>query len=203
MKASLNPFRSSMIETIRYRLEASALETLVDHALNQPCSCLLGAKGTGKTTLLEDLEPILQQRGFNTHWIRLNLDSTPHERKLVTNRLQSLKPKQVCLFDGAEVLNFLQWLRVCRIVRKCGLTLIATLHRQRGVPILRPTQPNWPLAHQLVRQLAGTHYSDPLHKSAEQAFNNSHGNMREVFRACYLALAQENPDDSEKRACNN
>ena len=198
MKASSNPFRSSNVEKIRYMLEVDEIETLADRALSNPCSCLIGAKGTGKTTLLEDLEPLFQQRGFATHWIRLNLDSTQHERKRVTKQLQSLKPKQVCLFDGAEVLNLWQWRRICRTARSNGLTLIVTLHRKRGVPILLRTQPDWPLAHQFVRQLAGSHYSDALGKHAEQAFKINHGNMREVFRACYLALAQENPLESKK-----
>ncbi|CAA6679582.1 MULTISPECIES: molybdopterin-guanine dinucleotide biosynthesis protein MobB [unclassified Lentimonas] len=198
MKASANPFRSSSIEKIRYMLEVDTLEALADRALRQACSCLLGAKGTGKTTLLEDLEPLLQQRGYTTHWCRLNLDSTPHERRKVTIQLQDLKPQQVCLFDGAEVLNFWQWRRICRTARSNGFTLIATLHRKRGVPILRQTEVNWPLAHQFVRQLAGDYYSDTLCKHAEKAFYCNHGNMREVFRACYLALAQENPLEFEK-----
>ena len=198
MKANVNPFRSSSVEQIRYRLEVDALEALVDHALQEPCSCLLGPKGTGKTTLLEDLEPLLQQRDFTTHWCRLNLDSTQQERRNVTTQIQELVPQQVCLFDGAEVLNFWQWRRICRTARSNGSTLIATLHHKRGVPILLRTQPDWPLVHQFVHQLSGDHYSEPLREHAEQAFKINRGNMREVFRACYLALAQENPHESEK-----
>ncbi|MFQ3225865.1 MAG: hypothetical protein ACI8Z5_002132 [Lentimonas sp.] len=55
IKASANPFRSSSVEQIRYMLEVDALETLADGALRKPCSCLLGPKGTAKTTRLEDL----------------------------------------------------------------------------------------------------------------------------------------------------
>lgn len=170
-------------------LESDALEALVDHALQAQCSCLLGPKGTGKTTLLEDLEPLLQQRGFTAHWCRLTLDSSSRERSHAIAQLKQIGPNQVCLFDGAEVLNFWQWRRVCRSARTNGATLIATLHRKRGVPILLRTQPNWPLVHQFVRELSAEHYNDELRDQAEQAFEISRGNMREVFRACYLALA--------------
>ena len=67
MKASANPFRSSSVEQIRYALHAEALESLVDQALSLSCSCLLGPKVSGQTTLLEDLEASLQQRGFQIH----------------------------------------------------------------------------------------------------------------------------------------
>lgn len=203
MKASSNPFRSSCVEQIRYALPANALEALVDQALQEPCSCLLGTKGTGKTTLLEDLEPHLQQRGRKTHWIHLTLESTQADRAAAIAEIRSLSQQHVCLFDGAEVLNFWQWRRVCRTARSNELTLIATLHRKRGVPILCHTQADWPLMEQFVRQLAGNHYSDQLREHAQQAFQANHGNMREVFRACYLALAQENPHKSEKQTCHN
>ena len=191
MKASANPFRSSSVEQIRYALHAEALESLVDQALSLSCSCLLGPKGSGKTTLLEDLEAPLQQRGFQIHWARLQLESTQQVRTHTIARLQDLGAQHVCLFDGTEVLNFWQWRRVCNIARSNRMALIATLHRKRGVPILLRTQANWPLAHQLVRQLSGSHYSEQLHQHAQQAFQSSHGNMREVFRACYLVLAHE------------
>jgi energy-coupling factor transporter ATP-binding protein EcfA2 len=189
MKASANPFRSSSVEQIRYALPAQALESLLDQALKQSCSGVLGPKGSGKTTLLEDLEAPLRQRGLQVHWARLQLESSRQLRAKTIGQLQHLGTQHVCLFDGAEVLNFWQWRRVCHIARSNRITLIATLHRKRGVPILLRTQPDWRLAQQFVRQLAGTHYSEQLLQHAQQAFQASQGNMREVFRTCYLVLA--------------
>jgi ABC-type uncharacterized transport system YnjBCD ATPase subunit len=192
MKASANPFRSSSVEQLRYALSTDELEALVDHVLSESCSCLLGPKGTGKTTLLEDLEPYLQQRGLKTHWIRLTLESTKADHIAAVAKMSSLKSQYACLFDGAEVLNFWQWRRVCGTARSNGFTLIATLHRRRGVPILFQTQPNWLLAEQFVQQLAGSYCNAALRERARLAFKASHGNMREVFRVCYLFLAKEN-----------
>jgi ABC-type phosphate/phosphonate transport system ATPase subunit len=194
MKASENPFRSSSVEQIRYALPNEALAGLVDQALSQSRSCLLGPKGTGKTTLLEDLEPRMTQRGLKIHWARLQLDTTASERAEAVDQLAGLSTGHACLFDGAEVLNWWQWLRVCKTARSNGFTLIATLHRKRGLPILMRTEPDWPLVAQFVQQLSGAHCSDGLLAHAEHAFQRSHGNMREVFRACYLALASDAVD---------
>jgi ABC-type hemin transport system ATPase subunit len=198
MKASANPFRSSSVEQIRYALSADALESLLDQALGLSGSCVLGPQGSGKTTLLEDLEAPLRQRGLQVHWARLQLESSQQVRRHTIAQLQQLGAQHACLFDGAEVLNFWQWRRVCHIARSNRITLIATLHRKRGVPILLRTQPNWALAQQLVRQLSGAHYSEQLLQHAQHAFETSQGNMREVFRACYLLLANEYSQLSER-----
>jgi energy-coupling factor transporter ATP-binding protein EcfA2 len=190
LKAKDNPFRSSRLEKIRYELPSDVLETLVDQALNESCSCLLGPKGTGKSTLLEDLEPLLQQRGYTTHWIRLTLESPHEDHTAARVQVKQLGKGEVCLVDGAEVLSFVNWHRLCWLARKNQMTLIATLHRKRGVSILRRTQPDWALMQRFVRQLSGTYYTNQLNDHAQLAFQTSHGNMREVFRACYLALAR-------------
>lgn len=190
MKANVNPFRSRRVEQIRYALPEACLDAIADDALQQRCSCLLGPKGTGKTTLLEDLEPRLQARGHTTQWIRLHLDSPRADRRAATQLLNQLPRHAICLFDGAEILNQLQWLQVRRAARKRGFHLIATLHKPRGVPILRHTSPSWSLAEKFVRQLAGAHSSEELVNHAKDSFDLNHGNMREVFRSCYLSLAK-------------
>lgn len=189
MKANENPFRSSSIEQIRYALPAASLESLSRQALAQACSCLLGSNGTGKTTLLEDLEPRIRKHGYQTHWIRLNLESSKQERRNAINQLNKLGQHDACLFDGAEVLNSWQWLKVRNVASKRQFKLIATLHKQRGVPVLINTQANWNLAEQFVEQLAGDHITHDLREQAKHAFDLNQGNMREVFRVCYLHLA--------------
>lgn len=192
MKANVNPFRSSRIEQIRYALPANSLDALVDEAFKYTCSCLLGPRGTGKTTLLEDLEPSIQARGYTTQWIQLNLESTKDDRRDAIEQLNTFGERDVCLFDGAEVLNFWRWLKVRRMARKQGFLLIATLHKPRSVTVLLNTKADWTLAEKFVCQLAGNHRNDALLKKAKGSFDLNHGNMREVFRTCYLFLAKEN-----------
>ncbi|MGJ8651798.1 MAG: hypothetical protein ACSHX8_00860 [Opitutaceae bacterium] len=190
MKANVNPFRSSRVEQIRYALPAESLDALVEKALQQKCSCLLGPRGTGKTTLLEDLESRIQDRDYTTHWIRLNLESTQQERRDAIEQLSSFGKQDVCLFDGAEVLIFWKWRKIRRLAKQQGFHLIATLHKPRSVTVLVNTKPNWKLANTFVRQLAGDHCNLELIEQAKQSFDLGCGNMREVFRTCYLLLAK-------------
>lgn len=191
MQASVNPFRSSQLERLRYQLPQQDLEALVRRAFSLSATCLLGPKGTGKTTLMEDLATIIESHGRPVHWVRLSLGSSLHERAAALTELEQLDANQVCLFDGGEVLSRWQWWRACRAARVQGFTFIATLHRKRGLAVLHQTQPNWALTQRFVQELAGTHFSFRLQVHAQQAYARNQGNMREVFRACYLALAHQ------------
>lgn len=53
--------------------------------------------------------------------------------------------------------------------RKQHFKLIATLHKQRGVPVLFNTKTNWDPTEQFVQQLAGDHYTYDLLELARQA----------------------------------
>lgn len=190
MKANENPFRSSKVEQIRYALNPVELTALSDQILAQACSCLLGPKGTGKTTLMEDLEPYVRARGYQTHWVRLNLESTRTATRDVIGQLSSLGQQDICLFDGAEVLNWWQSRKLRRAAIQQGFKLVATLHQKRGVSVALNTRADWNLAKRFVEQIAGDHYTSELNNRAKCAFDNNQGNMREVFRSCYLYLAQ-------------
>jgi predicted AAA+ superfamily ATPase len=188
MKANENPFRSTVIAELRYRIDRKSLLTIAQKALDadKHC-CILGPEGTGKTTLLEDLEQELIHMGHETEWIRLNNDSTKAERNEALDRMivaaDSLK---VILLDGGEVLTAFHWWKIRRL-RRCGMKVIATLHRSRGLMILHRTKPDWSVAMSLLRTLSNKELEDV----AAEAFKESRGNMREVFRACYWACARD------------
>ena len=100
MRAHQNPFRSSNLEQIRYALDAAALDQMAESALRLRRSSVLGPKGTGKTTLLEDLEPHFQARGLATHWLRLNEDSSPQERTAAVHAVRAL-PNETSVYSTA------------------------------------------------------------------------------------------------------
>lgn len=189
MKAEQNPFRSSELAKLRYRMDRELSDTLLSR-IRSDCwhSTLVGPHGTGKTTLLEDLAHQLGEVGYALHWARLHLQSTAPERKECLSHLEQLNAESICLFDGAEVLNTWQWYQVLRRARKNGFGLIATLHRRRRLPILFQTKPDFAMMRQLVHQLSG---DERLESLAHKAFKQNNGNMREVFRACYWACARE------------
>ena len=189
MNANENPFRSVRVERIRYELSREKLGLLADEAIRLRVSCLLGPHGSGKTTLLEDLEDSFKQSKQRVEWIRLNQESSADSREAAIEKLTEYDPKTICLFDGAEVLSWFQWRSICSSAKRNGYTLIATLHKRRSTTVLHRTETSWELTEQFVRQLAGKHASRNLIAHAKNAFDANKGNMRAVFRACYLYLA--------------
>ena len=123
-------------------------------------------------------------------------DASRDARRGAVNRLGELQASDICLFDGAEVLSRWQQFRLRRMARKQGFALIATLHRTNPLPVLHQTLADWQLAESLVRRLSDQHCSTQLIQQAQLAFQQSGGNVREVFRACYWHLAQGNAEES-------
>ena len=188
MRASENPFRSEAVARLRYRMPGPELEALAARvAKSMPYSCLLGPEGTGKTTLMEDLEPLLEKQGLRIHWLRLTTESSKHERRAVLDALARANQKDCFLFDGGEILGAIHWWQIKRLLRKNACHMIATLHRSRNLPTLHQTLPDWELTKSMVKELC----ADDLEQVARCAFEASHGNVREVFRACYWACAQK------------
>ena len=70
--------------------------------------------------------------------------------------------------------------------RRRGFRIMATLHRERGLPVLHNHPTDWPLVRELVAGLAGSAYHEELEIVAREAFTTYGGNVREVFRACYF-----------------
>ena len=193
MKAAENPFRSSAIAEVRYRIEEAELVGLAARAASAPFRqcCLLGPEGSGKTTLLEDLEPYLQAVGFEPHWLSLQEDAGRKERRRALARMKHYLETDICLLDGGEVLSWWQWRSVLGLSRRQGFRLIVTLHRERGLPVLRKHETSWELARELVARLAGDRHSPALEETARRACEETGGNVREVFRACYFHCAED------------
>lgn len=190
MRANENPFRSSAIAEIRFRISAKQQRLLLNHLrIENWHGCILGPHGTGKSVLLEDLGRALEEERVEVVRAFLNSSSTEIERKDAVDRAGSLRAGQVCLIDGGEALGRFHWLRLIRRARRNGSGLVATVHRPCGLPVLHTTAPNLSLALDLAARLAGDGWNDALAAVAEGAFHQNGGNMREVFRACYWHCA--------------
>lgn len=189
MNANQNPFRSSAIDNIRYQLSADEKTGLIDQLEEQGWrSSIVGPRGTGKTTLLEDLEPSIQARGWRTQWVRLKEETPRREKRSELQSLTSYSRDTMILFDGGETLRLMDWILLLERIRHLG-GIIMTLHRPRGLPILYETEPDAYLAHALSCQLLGR-YDPQLSYIVADAFEAHNGDMREVFRHCYLAAAK-------------
>lgn len=188
MKASENPFRSEEVAKLRYCIGAERFSALARRVLTmEEPHCIVGPEGTGKTTLLEDTHDHLNSMGHDVEWIRLTNDSPRKARKAVVKRLLHPSTDRLYFFDGGEVLTGLDWWRIRRAGR-CGLKLIATLHKNRALGILHKTAPDWSITKELVAKL---HQDEHIEKTARKAFRENGGNVREVFRACYWTCAKD------------
>lgn len=189
MKASENPFRSEAVAKLRYRMPPQQLAALANQVVTQTRQCsIVGPHGTGKSTLLEDLQPHLTQHGLQIRHHYLNVQTSRQQRHATLKQIKQANytPNQCTLLDGGEVLGPFQWRQLLQHIRQHNNHLITTLHRPRKLPILHKTQTDWATAQELIQQL--THHD--LEHIAHTAFKQNQGNIREVFRACYWACAR-------------
>lgn len=194
MKAHENPFRSSAIAKIRYRIDPEVLDTLLRRLLGETgCHGIVGHPGTGKTTLIEDLA--VRQReclpGVPVLRIGLNRESRAGERWGAVRRVGVGARGTLVYFDGAEVLGRLRLLWLARTVARRGMHGLLSLHWRRiGIPVLWETRPDPLLMKRLVGELLGREPDATLRAVAESAYYREGGNLREVFGACYREMAR-------------
>lgn len=193
MRAHENPFRSSEIAKIRYRIEPERREVLLRRVLAEPgFHAIVGRQGTGKTTLMEDLwrqhvESLPDVAGVR---VGLNRESSAALHRQTMRTVRGLGSGELLYFDGAEVVGRFRLAWMAGIVRRRGGHGIISLHRRRkGIPVLWETWADRAMMERLVGELYGREPDAELRKVAGEAFEAGKGNLREVFGACYREMA--------------
>ena len=180
MRAADNPFAVQKVLRIRYRLPDQTWQELLDRLVAlRYRAAIVGPHGRGKTTLLEDLAPHLEARGFRVRSAMLHTGDRWLSREHRQALWHRLSPGDVLCVDGAEQLSRIAW--VSLLARSRGAAgLLITSHRPGLLPTLLECQTSPELLEDIVRDLLGREAEE-----AKDLFERHGGNIREALREMY------------------
>jgi hypothetical protein len=183
VKARENPFASHRIEALPYRFpDGDSWEGLLERLAAQNWrGAILGPHGSAKTTLLEQIEPHLVERGFRPRRVTLRAAIDPLKRQESLASINSMAAPDFLLLDGAEQLTTKQWFSLQAGVVACAGCLI-TQHRTGRLQTVHSCEPNPELLNELVHELCEAWLPEG---EAPRLFARYHGNIRECFRELY------------------
>jgi hypothetical protein len=185
MLARDNPFRSSRIDALPYLLRGRSWPDLMRALRELDCrGALVGPKGTGKTTLLLEIERRLRQDGVSTRLVRLEPEASAEAVRAVIEATGNAKQDEVLLVDGAGSMSRAQWERLARMSAR----LIVTAHTAGLLPTVQECTTDAGLLGEIVRRLDGGEWL-ALCGGAQALFARRRGNIREALRELYDVCA--------------
>jgi hypothetical protein len=186
MKARDNPFAADRVLSVRYELSEGDAGTLLARLERlRYRGAIVGPHGTGKTTLLEDLEKPLAGLGFRVTHLRLDSETRRLSRRCLSQLAATLGARDFICLDGAEQLGRVRWLMFRWRTRRAGGVLI-TSHRPGLLPTLIECTTSPALLDRIVTRLA-----PPMGggRTAQDLFARHHGNLRDALRELYDVCA--------------
>jgi hypothetical protein len=185
MRARDNPFTTDRVLRIRYRLpEADWVDLLARLERHRYRGAIVGPHGTGKTTLLEDLEDRLRARGVPIVPLRLDSSKRTFTRAELDACFAASTSAHVISLDGAEQLPRLAWHAFERRARHAR-GLILTSHRAGLLPTLHTCATDERLLEDIMSRLLGSRTDAGSAPSSRDLFRRHHGNLRDALREMY------------------
>jgi hypothetical protein len=185
MRPRENPFSTEKVSQLRYRLDCSHDELLQRlHELGSRVS-IIGMHGNGKSTLIEDVEQHMLDRGLAVIRMLVNQASPRVPRSFWTS---SVKNSYVIL-DGVERLNPLHWMAFQLKCREAAGVIIVEHFKGRW-PVLYECQTGSALFIELAYDLLNPElraFAPPSY--LEELFVANSGNLRDCFRVLYDRFA--------------
>lgn len=187
MKARLNPLRVERVLEVRFRLDAIEPALTLDELLTRwenqgRRGALVGPHGSGKTTLLEDLATPLATSGYQLLNLQLSREKRPFSAQ-DWHGLQNMTPQTVVLLDGAEQLNFFDWLRFKQTSNRAAGVLI-TSHRAGLLPTLLACRTSPRLLQEILHQILGNDAAI-WDVECEALWQRHQGDLRLALREIY------------------
>ena len=182
--ARLNPFAVARTDGLAFRFPATTWEAEWSRLVAMGWrATICGPHGTGKTTLLEQLQPRLQRCGRVCWLTRPPLNRREQSRFL--DRCFDQPASTILLVDSAEQLSCWNWWRLVRESARRNQGLVATVHRpSRLLPTWVRTQTTPDLFLELLAELVPL--GDENWKTAAlNSYQGHRGNIRNAFRELY------------------
>lgn len=184
MRARDNPFAVSRVLAIRSRLAGVTWNELLDRLeAFEFRAALVGPHGHGKTTLLEDLAPRLEDRGFRLRSATLRAGDRRFSAAQEETLFADLSGRDLLLVDGAEQLGRLSWLALRRKSRAAG-GLVITSHRAGLLPTFHECRTTPELLEGIVRDLLGPE-AETVDPGPAELWQRHRGNVRDALRELY------------------
>ena len=177
-----NPFATDRILRVRYRPQGWTWEQLFARLASANYrAAIVGPKGHGKTTLLEDLGEKLRDVGWGVRHLRLSRERGALSRASRHECFGTASRRDVILLDGAEQMSRLAWWDFLRRSRHAG-GLVITSHRPGLLPTLVECETSVVLLRGIVDELdPGAGAKDEL----ESLYTRHGGNLRDALRTLY------------------
>ncbi|HTN76816.1 MAG TPA: hypothetical protein VL096_16270, partial [Pirellulaceae bacterium] len=182
-----NPFATRFVRpgAIEFILpDGVTLDGLVDQLdLSDWRGQILGPHGTGKSTLLHTLQPVLIERRREILWITQNQG----ERSLAVTAEQaaSWNAQTLVIVDGYEQLSWLAKRWLSATCQRSGAGLLVTSHTDVGLPTLFTTQASEALACEVVAQILPDDAAEIAVEDVSRCYQQYAGNVRETLFALY------------------
>jgi hypothetical protein len=183
MKARENPFTSDRIENLAFRFPGTQTwDTLLARLeANQFRGSIVGPHGSGKSTVMEQLVPRLEERGFVPHLMILNAESKAANKDAVLAEVRRLRAPDFLLLDGAEQMSTRQWLPLRAVVDQLA-GCVVSVHRTGRLPTVLETETSPALLEDIVAELTGSRL--PAGEAAAIHLRNR-GDIRSCLRELY------------------
>lgn len=183
----MNPFATRFVRpgaiAFRFKEGESAQRLVARLRANGWRGQIVGAHGTGKSTLLAALRPALERAGRSVISFALH----DGQRRLPVDRrmLLSLRETDLLAIDGYEQLSSTARFSLRLICRKCRCGLLVTAHSDVGLPALYATQVDLETAQSVVSALLPAAETTIAQADVEQALTRHKGNLREALFHLY------------------